>query len=126
MIKVEIDITDLVHRLDYVTEAARNGAIRGMHDVLDDWQREARDEAPIDTGQLRRLIETKLNAGTGPDLNMEGIISSNAYRDGFNYAYYQHNVRGNRYLERPIKRNEGVWKNRLESEIQSAVRKAGW
>lgn len=124
MASFELDFSELIWKLGGTAQAAKKGAIRGMHDALDDWQRIARDEAPIKTGQLRRLIETKIESGS--DLEIEGQIISNAYKDDFNYAYYQHEVKGNKYLDRAAEGNVERWVLHIEKEVADEIIKAGW
>lgn len=101
-------------------EAVKNGA----HDILNTWQAEARNEAPIDRGTLRKEIRQKLEIG--PKLDAEMKLVSNTYRKGFNYAYYLHEVKGDQYLDRAAEKNMKLFQQALENEFKRSFKKAGW
>jgi hypothetical protein len=132
-IKLEFDLTPLIDLIEKSPEAAAKGAKRGLHDSLDDWVRESRDIAPIDSGTLRRSIHGEVS---GSGLELEGTVSANAterWRGGtFNYAYYihevtEHAVTGDpKFLDNPAKENEQKWREWIENEIKDELKKAGW
>jgi len=133
-IEFDVDLSPLIDLIRKSPEAATRGAKRGLHDALDDWVRQSRDVAPIDSGTLRRSITAHPIEGSG--LNLEGTVSANAterWRNGtFNYAYYihevtEHAVTGDpKFLDNPAKQNENKWRDWIEDEIQDELKKAGW
>jgi hypothetical protein len=133
-IKLEFDLSPLIRLIERSPEAAVRGAKRGLHDALDDWVRESRDIAPIDSGNLRKQIKDQPIKGSG--LNLEGSVSANAterWRGGtFNYAYYihevtEHAVTGDpKFLDKPAKENERKWCEWIEDDIKDELKKAGW
>lgn len=133
-IKLEFDLSPLIKLIEKSPEATARGAKRGMHDALDDWVRQSRDIAPIDSGTLRRSITAHLSEGSG--LNLEGTVSANAterWRGGrFNYAYYIHEVSEHavtgeaKFLDKPAQENEQKWREWIEDEIKDELKKAGW
>jgi hypothetical protein len=133
-IELEFDLTRLRQLIERSPEAAARGAKRGMHDVLDDWVRESRDIAPIDTSNLRRQIHADQIKGSG--LNLTGSVTANAvstWKGGpFNYAYYIHEVTERavtgdpKFLDNPAKQNEKKWLGWIEEEIEIELKKAGW
>jgi hypothetical protein len=133
-IEFEMDLTPLKRLIERSPEAAAQGAKRGMHDALDDWVREARDNAPIDSGNLRKQIHAEPIEGSG--LNLTGSVTANAvskWKGGnFNYAYYIHEVKERavtgdpKFLDNPAKQNEEKWRGWIREEIENELKKAGW
>lgn len=121
-----IDLSPLIRQYQQTPSAIAKGARSGMQDALNDWQAEARDDAPFEYGELKRQIEQELK---GSGLNVEGIISNNVYNNGFNYAYWQHNVRGGqglKYIDNVAERNQDKWLDWIKDEIKAELKKAGW
>ena len=119
-----LNTAEILWKISATDGLLQTGVRKGAHDVLNLWQAEARHDAPHDTGTLRKNIEQKLEVSKG--LNADLTLTSNAYRDKFNYAYYQHEVRGNKYLDRSAKRVDPRVRITLENEIRKSIRKAGW
>lgn len=135
---LEIDLTKFAKALREVPEVTFRAAKRGMHDALDEWQRESTDIAPLDKGTLRRGIDTGID-GEGAD--MVGEITAVAIEDSgkgrFNYAYYLHEVKGEianpttpgteaKFLDIPAEKNEKKWMREIETEIASELKRRGW
>lgn len=92
---------------------AREGAINGLHEALDDWIKRARPLAPEDIGFLRSEMKTQIDTGL-----LEGTLLSNAYSTkGFNYAYFLHEV-GSKRGYRP--KNAGTSLTWLEDTMDEA------
>lgn len=121
---ISINIPQLRKLLRSTPSVVHAGLKNASHDILNTWQADARNEAPIDRGVLRKEIAQKLEIGSGLDAELK--ITSNVYRDGFNYAYYQHEVVGDNYLERSAENNLHNFEKALETEIKRAIRDAGW
>lgn len=137
-LELEIDLAKFAAALEKVPETVYTAAKRGMHDALDEWQREATDIAPLDKGTLRRGISTQIE-GEGPD--MVGEITAVAIEDSgrgrFNYAYYLHEVKGEianpttpgteaKFLDIPAEKNEKKWVREIEAEIADELKRNGW
>jgi hypothetical protein len=134
----EFDIEGLrkmLNSLGTMSSDFRNGAKRGLHDVMDDWLKESRDVAPLGSGNLRKQIHTEVDEAT-----LKGTIYGNAveYSPGygrFNYGYWLHEVHtGNlstpgtihKFLEVPAVANKEKWLRHIESEIKAEVTRKGW
>lgn len=127
-------LRDLIRRSP---SAAGRGAAKGMRDIKDDWKRESRDVAPLDTGNLRRQISGKVD-GNGLDSVVE--IEANALTSQrFNYAYYiheggmsadgkslRHPGTVEEFLKQPAEQSEQRWAQILEREIREQLRREGW
>ncbi len=122
-----IDLSSFIRQLNATPAMIARGARNGMQDALNEWQAEARDEAPIGpTGSLRREIEQELK---GSGLNIEGEMSNNVYNEGFNYAYWQHEVRGGsglKYIDNTAEESKEKWLNQIKDDIKAELRRSGW
>jgi hypothetical protein len=136
----ELNLTPLRHLINRSPAMAARGAQRAMGDVKDDWVREARDIAPLDTGNLRQQI----NGAVEPDgINSAVVVTANATaRSGggnFNYAYYIHEGQmaadGKRlrypgtveqFLDESAESNKQRYMQMLENEIKEELRRGGW
>jgi len=97
-IEFTFDIGKFARKFEDAAGAVNQGAINGMDDALELWKLEATNLAPIGRyngrrgGNLRARIEhttPKLNGG-----EISGSVVANAFNKGFNYAYYLHNIAG--------------------------------
>lgn len=86
MIKFD-NLNDFERMLDSLPDDMHKGAVEGLHESLDDWLKRARPKAPKELGFLRSEMKTEIDAAL-----LEGQLLSNAYSEGFNYAYYLHEV----------------------------------
>ena len=93
------------------------GIKRGLTAIKNDWVAEAVDIAPLDSGNLRKQI-----SGQVDDVSV--MVRANAVNTGFNYGYYIHEVRGNKFLDDAF--DETKAQESLESEVEKALRKAGF
>lgn len=111
------------------------GGKRALDDIKDDWVREARDVAPIDTSNLRQQIHGEVEGQNLQDL--QTVVAGNAMDDGLNYGYFIHeqNMGGKnprvpgtvkKFLDVPANQREDEWMKWLEEEIQAEIRQAGW
>lgn len=135
-----LDMTALIKALEQSPEAAGLGAKQALDDIKDDWVREARDVAPLDTGNLRKQINGDVD---GAGLDSQVIVTANAVQSSngkwkrFNYAYYIHEghmaAAGKKlqtagtveqFLDDSA--NEEKWQGWLEDEVNDALKKAGW
>lgn len=134
----ELDLGPLRQLIAKSPEAAGRGARQAMDDIKDDWVRQARDIAPLDTGNLRRQIAGEVE---GQELNSKVIVTANAVQSStgkwkrFNYGYYIHEENaGGKSLRTPgtVKKfldesaDEEKWQRWLEEEIRNELDKAGW
>ncbi|MFY2158067.1 hypothetical protein ACOSZF_20875 [Cytobacillus firmus] len=132
-----LDLSPLVDLLQRSPEAAGRGAVKAMRDIKDDWKRESVDVAPLDTGNLRRQINGRVE-GSGLESTVE--IEANAMNSGqFNYAYYiheggmaadgkslRHPGTEEEFLKKPAEENEQRWSRMLEREIRDQLDREGW
>jgi hypothetical protein len=133
-----LDLSPLLKAIEQSPEAAGRGAKRGLDDVKDDWVRESRDMAPIDSGNLRRQINGEVD---NPGLSGEIVVSVPAMSKWrgrpFNYAYYIHeeNAGGKslrtsgtvkKFLDESAVMRESTWQKMLEKEIEEELKRKGW
>lgn len=128
----QLDLGPLQQLIAKSPEAAGTGARQALGDIKDDWVKEARDIAPLDSSNLRRQINGELE---GQALNSTAIVTANAKQDGFNYGYYIHELgAGGKNLRTPgtvkefldVSADEAKWQRWLEEDIREALQKAGW
>jgi len=131
---LELDISKFAKALREIPEVTFKAAKRGMHDALDEWQRESTDIAPLDKGTLRRGIDTEVDGLTG---EISAVAIEDSGKGRFNYAYYLHEVKGSianpttpgteaKFLDIPAEKNEKKWMREIEAEIASELKKHGW
>jgi hypothetical protein len=133
--EIEFDLSGLIRLLEATPEAVYTGGKRGLHDAMDDWLKEARDVAPLDSGNLRRQMHTEVD-----DKTLTGEIYGNAVESSpgygrFNYGYWLHEVHTgnlstpgtvNKFLDEPAKEHQKKWLRHIESEIEAEVKRKGW
>lgn len=132
----EINMDEFIKALESTAELVGQGATQAIGDIKNDWTREARDIAPIDSGNLRKQIQGNV-VGQG----IEGAVEmqANASQGGsrFNYSYYihEHDAGGKslrtpgtvkKFLDESGEQRKDEWRKWLEDDIESAVKKAGW
>jgi len=135
-IKVTSNIGDFQRLLRQTPEAIGDGVKTAMHDIKRDWQSEALEIAPVDTGELRNKIKTQVD---GSGIEQGVTIESNAYNKGFNYAYYIHeghmaadgkSLRApgtvEDYLDQSAKKRVDTWVEWIEDDVKSELRRKGW
>jgi hypothetical protein len=138
---LELDLSKFSKDLSRAGKTIGKGVKTGMHDVLDDWKREATDLAPLSEsgGTLRKSITTELSIGGD---TFEGVITANATEKSknygrFNYAYYIHEIGGeiknpttpgtiDKFIDKPADENEDRWLKLVEQEIEKQLRRDGW
>jgi hypothetical protein len=139
--ELDIDIRGLTRALETATGLVRTAARTSIEDIMDDWQRESVDLAPVDTAALRRSIHTRIKQGT-TGASVTGTIHAKAVEaapgwGNFNYAYYIHEVKGDsfqgrisgtkgRFLDIPAEQHEQQWIRSIEQEISRKIREAGF
>lgn len=137
----KLDLSKLAKLIEKSPDAAGKGAQRAMEDVKDDWVREARDIAPLDTGNLRRQIEGNTGGGR---LTSEVVVTGNATSQSakgkrFNYGYYiheghmaadgkslRHPGTVEQFLDESARNNTDRWLGMIEKEIEDELKREGW
>lgn len=95
-LEFEWDLAKFARALENAEDAVIDGAKDGVEDALEYWQLTATNLAPIGRykgrrgGNLRSRID-HTTPKVGPD-GISGSVVANAFNDGFNYAYYLHNI----------------------------------
>ena len=100
-----------------------------MDEIKQDWVKESRDVAPIDSGNLRRQLR---GSKKGELLDTTVTVNGNAgtsIGSGFNYGLYIHeyNAGGKRvkgekkYLDVPAEQNKDKWAKWLEDSIKRSL-----
>lgn len=122
-------------------DAISDGLRNGIGKALDLWQVAAVNEAPIGRyrgrrgGNLRANIEKTPVTGNGLDL--EGAVVANAFNDGFNYAFYLHEIGPGKgyeartpgttleFLDSAADKQGERMQRVIETEIESEVKRSG-
>lgn len=131
----KLDLTPLRQSVERSPETAGKAAVGAMGEIKDDWVREARDIAPIDSSNLRKQISGEVDVD---GLNSSVIVTGDAVNDvggRFNYGYYIHEMdAGGGTLQTPgtekkfldKSTDESRWQALLEKRVLTALRKEGW
>jgi len=135
-IKIRSNIDGLQRLLQQTPDAVGDGVKTAMHDIKSDWQSEALEVAPVDSGKLRQQIQAKVDGG---GIERGVTIESNTYNKGFNYAYYIHEghmaADGKQlrttgtvedYLNHSADKRVAVWLEWLEEDVKRELRRKGW
>ncbi|WNF06383.1 HK97 gp10 family phage protein [Brevibacillus borstelensis] len=153
-LEFSMDISKLIKGIEKVPETMYEAAKRGLHDVMDEWQQEAIDLAPLykrkgpkdkrPSGTLRSGIHTSVE-GNGHDLSGEihaAAVEIDSRGRRFNYAYYLHEIYPEKhgkkfknpstpgtipeFLDTPLEERKREWVRKIEDEIKQELRKDGW
>jgi hypothetical protein len=134
----ELDMSKLRRAISQSPEAAGNGAKQALGDIKDDWVRQSRDVAPLDTGNLRRQIHGEVKeSGLGGQVVVSAPAMSKWKGRPFNYAYYIHEENaGGKSLQTPGtvkkffdesgKEQEAKWQRWLEDDVEAELKRKGW
>ncbi|NYV68914.1 hypothetical protein MHI39_20190 [Heyndrickxia sp. FSL K6-6286] len=133
-----LDLQPLENLIKKSPLAAAAGGKQALDDIKDDWVRQSRDIAPLDSRNLHDQIDGKVE---GNGFKSEVVISANAKAKSgtgdFNYAYYIHEQdAGGKQLRHPgtVKKflDESAderleeWQRWLEDGIAEALKREGW
>ena len=130
-----LDTRQFERAIREVPDVVTRGAKTAMGDIKDDWLREARDLAPIDTGNLRRQLVGEVQGNTLDTLVVE--MQGNATNGNFNVGYYIHEQdAGGKNLRTPgtVKKffdvsaanREADWQRWFNDKIDNELRRARW
>lgn len=135
-IKITSNINEFERLLRQTPEAIGDGLKTAMHDIKRDWHSEALEIAPVDSGELRNQIKTRVD---GAGLEQGVTIESNADNKGFNYAYYIHegymaadgkSLRTSGtvedYLDQSANKRVDTWVEWIEDDVKRELRRKGW
>ncbi|KTS84479.1 hypothetical protein NS115_03900 [Paenibacillus jamilae] len=140
--EVEINLDKFLNALQALGHDIGEVVKTNVKDILDDWQRQAVDLAPIDTSTLRRSIHGKvIKRGTGL-VDVTGEMRASAIeRDSghgrYDYAYLIHEIKGDsfrgrvsgtigRFLDVPAEQNYKKWLKQIENDIKAKARGQGF
>lgn len=124
------DISRLITALQEMPDAVKVGGERALSDIKDDWILEARDVAPLDTGNLRRQMDGEIE-------NNELVVSANAVNaNHFNYAYYIHEQDAGgkslrmpgtvkKFLDKSAAERTEDWLDWIEDEVGDELKRRG-
>lgn len=133
-----LDLTPLTEIIKRSPEAAGRGGEKGLDEVKDDWVRDARNIAPLDTSNLRRQISGEVEKAA---LDSSLIVTANAKAKtgdkSFNYGYYIHEghmAEAGRKLRTPgtveqfldDSADEAKFLETLEQAIKDQLQREGW
>ena len=136
MLRVQSNINDYLRLLRQTPHAMADGVKSATSDIKKDWHTGAERIAPIDSGDLRKQIKSKVEGG---GIERDVVIESNVHSNGFNYAYYIHEghmaADGKRlrtpgtvekYLEESAEQRKAEWARWLEDDVEGELRSKGW
>lgn len=138
---VEIDVGVMLDDLKRWGLDAEQVVKKNVQDIMDHWQRESVDLAPIDTSTLRRSIHTKTTTSGASKVDVTGEIRASAVEISpsgrFDYSYWIHEVKGDsfrgrvagtigRFLDVPAEENERRWLRQVEEGLKNAARGHGF
>lgn len=143
----KIDVTEMVRALKRMPNELDDATKAALTDIKNDWVAESVDIAPIykkenypehkrsqGGGTLRQSIHGDILGG-GVERYIE--VSDNATRNGFNYAYYIHEMNAGgkqlrepgtekKFLDKPLDDNKSKYERWLREEYEKAIRRSGW
>ena len=98
-----------------------------LTDIKDNWVADARDIAPLDTGNLRRQIVGKSN-------HMQVVLTGSAKNNGFDYGLYLHEYGDHTKLKTAGTKHKFLDESIDEDEVAAtiinatldALKEAGW
>ena len=132
-LEFKLDATVLKRALKKSPDAADKAAKTALTDIKNDWKRGAVDDAPIDSGNLRKQIQAEVfNPGTDGYIEIEANAVRESNGSRFNYAYYIHEDDGRavtgekKFLDKTAEERQDVWQRWLEEEVANELKKAGW
>lgn len=140
-IELSFDFSKFERELQDAEEALMDGAANGMEDALEYWQLTATNLAPIGRYKGRRggNLRARIDHTTPKISNDEisGTVVANAYNNGFNYAYFLHNVAGERgatareegtvldFLEQAKNNGEARMARLIDDAIEAELKRKG-
>jgi len=112
-----LDMSKLEGAILRAENETNKGVKRGLVAIKNDWVANSVDVAPIDTGNLRKQISGQID-------ELSVMVDADATRGDFNYGYYIHEVRGNKFIDDAL--DEAKAQATLEREVTRAIREAGF
>lgn len=134
-IEFTLNASALTKALRKSADAADRAAKQTLTDIKNDWKAGAIDDAPIDTGNLRKQIDADvINPGADGyiEISANAVRSSTGKWNRFNYAYYIHEDKGvvksgeKKFLDKTATERQSEWQRWLEEEVAEELKKAGW
>lgn len=111
---IRVDFTDakLLAAMKLSPRRADEGLENAFAKIKDEWTYDATNAAPMRTGNLRDQIN-----GTSSAKGV--LLRDNAVNNGFNYSYYIHEIKGNKYIDNTL--DEAQVKQILEDELRASL-----
>lgn len=125
------ELQRFIRALEEMPRAVDAGGAKALDDIKDDWIRESRDVAPLDTSNLRNQISGEITN------NDTLVVSANAVNRGrFNYAHYIHEQDAGgrqlrtsgtikKFLDVPAEQRTNTWLDWIEEEVGEELRQKG-
>lgn len=136
-INFSLDLSELKKAIDHSPELAGQGAQEALDAIKDDWVAEARDIAPLDSGNLRKQIKGQVQeSGLNSSIMVTGNATNRSKSGGrFNYGYYIHELDAGgdelrtpgtekQFLDKSV--DEKKWQGYLNKTVLAKLRKLGW
>ena len=107
-----------------------------LDEIKDDWVMEARNIAPLKSGNLRQQIKgTVKESGMNSSIMVTGNATNRTGNSNFNYGYYIHELDAGgdslrtagtekKFLEKSV--DEAKWQRTLVQRVLTKLRGLGW
>ena len=122
-----INVEKLERAISRTPAKMRKHSRKALTEIKDDWVADARDIAPLDTGNLRRQIH-------GRSDNKKIAVFGSAKNNGFDYGLYLHEYGNHTKLHTPGTKHKFLDESIDEKEVAvtitnaviDALKEAGW
>lgn len=112
-----LDMSKFEGALLRAEKETKKGIKQGLVAIKNDWVADSVDAAPIDTGNLRKQISGRID-------ETSIVVESKATRGDFNYGYYIHEVRGDKFIDDALDEDKAAETLRLA--VVKALYEAGF
>lgn len=122
-----INVERMERAISRTPSKMRKHSRKALMEIKDDWVADARDIAPLDTGNLRRQIN-------GRSDNKKVVVFGSAKNQGFDYGLYLHEYGDHTKLQTPGTKHKFLDESIDETEVAvkitnaviDALKEAGW
>jgi hypothetical protein len=131
-----LDLSELRRAIRYSSQYAGEAAEEALDEIKDDWVMEARDLAPIDSGNLRQQIKGRVQeSGLDSSIMVTANARNSSDNGTFNYGYYIHELDAGsdllrtpgtekKFLEKSV--DEQKYQRHLVRKVKDKLRSLGW
>lgn len=131
-----LDLSGLRKAIRYSAQYAGEAAEEALDEIKDDWVMEARNLAPLDSGNLRQQIKGRVQeAGLDSAIMVTANARNSSNNGNFNYGYYIHELDAGgdqlrnpgtekKFLEKSV--DEQKYQRHLVRKVKEKLRSLGW